>query len=345
MENTIVEDKQNLNMVSRKNMNILLFKMAVPTLFNRAFNSIVVKCKVLPHVPPTLVWIKEMVEMKAYIKHGRRKVIRTVQECATLVDDKKIILNVVKCGFEFDHHHVTLAIEQKKNKSLKAFIEMGLIPQEQKKDKNTEIDAVVSRNIEGLKLLIQYDKGTRKRLLLSGCASIIAFTSDDNDPIWVELFTFIRETLKPDLKMVFVNSCCARNVQALRELADPNLDYPYPEHIDYSPNEEFYEYFVSRNLVASTRLFVHTRDMNVVHALLDSGLKPSEMDIRQTRNFRKINLYNKLGFQTEFETTLYDDGIAYNVVLPGDEPITDDILSPESVAELQEELQHNFENM
>lgn len=319
--------------------------MAVPTLINRAFNSLVVKCQVLPDVPPTLEWIQEMVKLKVYKTRGRKKAVRTVQECATLVDDKQIILNVVKCGFKFDHHHVTLAIEQKKNNSLKTFIEMDLIPHEQRKDKNTEIDAIISRNIEGLKLLIQYDKGTRKRLLLSGCASIITFTSDDNDPIWVELFTFIRETLKPDLKMVFVNSCCARNVQALKELADPKLEYPYPEHIDYSPNEEFYEYFVSRSLVASTRLFVHTRDMNVVHALLDSGLKPTELDIRQTRNYRKISLYNKLGFKTDFSITLYDEGVAYDVVQPGDEPINDDILSQESIEEFQAELQQNFENM
>lgn len=238
-------------------------------------------------VPYALRWVKELSEIKP------NEIEDTVQVRAVLFNDSKAMNCLIELGFIFNESHLELALKKNKNESALILIKLNLVKRVQSSFLLLENLALYSRNAEGVKLLLMHDKPTVERTIASGCLNILKHCSDDE--IWDDLFMYIRDNISFDYQLLFANCILCQNIRVLKIFDNPAVEYSNPEHINASPNIEFYEYFVSRGLVASTRLFVHTGCCYLVKYLLDIGMRPTEFDIKQTRNDRKLNLYRRYG--------------------------------------------------
>jgi hypothetical protein len=266
------------------------------SLFRNAVTTYVLhrNVDVTANIPFRLMWVEKLACVR------EKSNIKTVQECAVLLDDKLVIRELCEIGFHFGMSDVTLALVNHKNESLKVLIEIGSI--EEKCGcislyNNVEITAATSGNTEAIKILIEQHPPTVNRLLMSECSDIITYGKGTKE--WTELYKYVRDTIKPDLQLVFLRCSMVNNIEALKGLDNPDVDYPYPEHINSSKTLEFYNYFVSRGLTPNTRLFVETNDINLVNVLLESGMRPTQIDILNSidTTFEKIKLYQEYGIK------------------------------------------------
>jgi hypothetical protein len=67
---------------------------------------------------------------------------------------------------------------------------------------------------------------------------------------------------------------------------------------------DYYEYFLSRGLVPSSRLFVFTKDYEIIETLLKNGLRPTKRDISQSYDINKLKLYRKYGVYVNLSNVL-----------------------------------------
>jgi len=250
-------------------------------------------------VPYALKWVKELSEIKPYETED------TIQARAVLLNDKKTMNCLIKLGFLFNESHLECALTKNKNESALILIKLNLVPPVQSPFLLLENQALYSSNAEGVKLLLMHDQPTVERTIASGCLNILKHCS--NDEIWDDLFRYIRDNISFDYQLLFANCILCKNIRVLKIFDNPAVEYPNPEHINASPNIEFYEYFISRGLVASTRLFVLTGCCHLVKHLLDIGMRPTELDVKQTRSDRKLNLYRRYGNIEKIRFWISDD--------------------------------------
>jgi hypothetical protein len=200
-------------------------------------------------------------------------------------------------------------------------------------------------NIEGLKILIKYHIPTIIRLILNKCFEISYYQPRDesekeyNEYEKLEIFRFIRDIHKIDINYVFSNG---REYDygfiTLKGLDDPTEEYKYPRHIDFSPNMDYYEYFLSRGLVPSSRLFVFTKDYEIIETLLKNGLRPTELDISQSYDINKLKLYRKYGVYVNLSNVLMKPEIDLNY-------IEDNIFNIEKIHDMEVSMHEKYKHL
>jgi hypothetical protein len=235
-----------------------------------------------------------------------RERIYDIQCAAVLFDDSSVISELNQKS-NFDPDHLDLALNNYKNNSLKTLSQIKLKygynhPNRfrTRTMRSIEADAMKIGNIEGLKILIKYNAHTITRLYLRTCSQITEYQPNDateksyTDDEKLDILRFVRDNHKIDINWIFYDhDRYSSNIIALKGLDDPTEKYKYPRHIDFSPNMDYYEYFLSRGLVPSSRLFVFTKDYEIIETLLKNGLRPTKRDISQSYDINKLKLYRK----------------------------------------------------
>jgi len=302
-------------------------------------------------LPSSLKWVEELACIREQTNTN------TVQACAVLLNKFIVMWKLHEIGFQFGVTDAHLAIAKHKNESLRFIIHSKMIEKEDTQRwfedclEKTGADAV---NLEGLTLLVDHHKPTRERLVLSGFYRLITHININvvSDQELYKFFRHVRDTISLDIQHVFIGAAHSKNFEAFKALDTPEVNYAYANHIDFSWSMEVYNYFLSRGLTPSTRLFVHTTSLELVEFLLVSGMRPTEVDILHTvtnDQIEKLHLYHQHGikFNTSYlKFTLNDDIIDYlNSVIdknegPGidwaEEYYDDDIIDD---VQLQDELE------
>jgi len=248
-------------------------------------------------------------------------------QCAAVMFDDSSVISELNQKSNFDPDHLDLALNNYKHNSLKTLAQIklkyGLNHPNRfrvRTMRSIESDAMKIGNIEGLKILIKYNAHTITRLYLRNCSQITEYEPNDEteksytDDEKLDILRFVRDNHKIDINWIFLHhKRYPSNIIALKGLDDPTEEYKYPRHIDFSPNMDYYEYFISRGLVPSSRLFVFTKDYEIIKTLLKDGLRPTELDISQSNDRKKLKLYRKYGVYVNLSNVLMKPRIDDNL--------------------------------
>jgi len=239
-------------------------------------------------------------------------------QCAAVLFDDSSVISELNQKSDFDPDHLDLALNNYKHNSLKTLSQIELEygyghPNRYRARtmRSIEADAMKIGNIEGLKILIKYNAHTITRLYLRTCSQITEYQPNNateksyTDDEKLDILRFVRDNHKIDINWIFWDhDRYSSNIIALKGLDDPTEEYKYPRHIDFSPNMDYYEYFISRGLVPSSRLFVFTKDYEIIETLLKDGLRPTELDIYQSNDLNKLKLYRQYGVYANLSNVL-----------------------------------------
>jgi hypothetical protein len=277
------------------------------------------------------------------------KRILDIQRAAVLFDDASVLWRLCKINkLKFTSEHFDLALNEFKHNSLEALAKMDLrwsTNYRMHTGRTIESDAMKLGNIEGLKILIKYHIPTIIRLILEKCFEISYYQPRDesekeyNEYEKLEILRFIRDIHKIDINYVFSNGReYDYDFITLKGLDDPTEEYKYPRHIDFSPNMDYYEYFISRGLVPSSRLFVFTKDYEIIETLLKDGLRPTELDIYQSNDLNKLKLYRKYGVYVNLSNVLMKPEIDLNY-------IEDNIFNIEKISDMEVSMHEKYKHL
>jgi hypothetical protein len=101
---------------------------------------------------------------------------------------------------------------------------------------------------------------------------------------------------------------------------------------------DYYEYFISRGLVPSSRLFVFTKDYEIIETLLKDGLRPTELDIYQSNDLNKLKLYRKYGVYVNLSNVLMKPEIDLNY-------IEDNIFNIEKISDMEVSMHEKYKHL
>jgi len=238
-------------------------------------------------------------------------------KCAAVLFDDSSVISELNQKSNFDPDHLDLALNNYKHNSLETLSQIKLKygyghpnRYRARTRRSIEADAMKIGNIEGLKILIKYNAHTITRLYLRTSREITEYQPNDateksyTDDEKLDILRYVRDNHKIDINWIFWNQRYPSNIIALKGLDDPTEEYKYPRHIDFSPNMDYYEYFLSRGLVPSSRLFVFTKDYEIIETLLKDGLCPTELDISQSNDLNKLKLYRQYGVYANLSNVL-----------------------------------------